>query len=78
MTWEWVALISVLVLCATILILKNPKNATCEGDIESRLAQIDSRLSQIEKEHATIHQLAGDTKKLLSEANLAKGFRPQR
>lgn len=78
MTWEWVFLLSVLVLCGTVFAnLKlnlNPKsqeNATSLKDIENRL-------SQIEKEHAAIHQLAGDTKKLLSEANLVKGLRPQR
>ncbi len=78
LTWEIVVLISVIVLCGTIfsilkLILRArpDQNATSHKDIENRL-------SQIEAEHATIHQLAEQTKKLLSEANLVKGFRPQR
>lgn len=78
MTWEWVALISVIALCGTFFgVLKislKPKpdqNATSLQDIKSRL-------SQIETDYAAIHQLAEQTKKLLSEANLVKGFRPQR
>lgn len=77
MTWEWVVLILgslTLSLCATEMIFKKknePKNATSLLDIEDRL-------SQIEIEQAGIHQLASDTKKMLSEAHLAKGFRPQR
>lgn len=75
MSWEWVALLSVLAVCSTIFaVLKlslSPQNATSQLEFESRL-------SQIEKDHVVISQLALDTKKLLSEANLVKGLRPQR
>lgn len=78
MTWEWVAIITIIALCGTTFgvlgIYLKPdldQNSTSVQDIEIRL-------SQIEAECVAVHLLAEQTKKLLSEANLVKGFRSQR
>jgi hypothetical protein len=68
MTWEWVALISVIIVNGTVFsILKlslSPKNATSLTDVEARLSLLETELMPI--------------KKHISETNLAKGLRPQR
>lgn len=85
MTWEWVVLISTLVLCGTIFKIfclgfdsRTPKNTTSLLDVENRLSQIEAFMTVAEREQQKIHELAETTKKLLSEANVAKGLRPPR
>ncbi len=75
MTWEWAALLSVLAGLSTIIWLNRDGD---KPEIATSIDGIADRLSQLENDHATITQLAESTKKLLSEANVAKGLRPQR
>lgn len=64
--------------CNTILGIFWGKFRAKPPEITTSLSSVEARLSQLEKDHANINQLAESTKKLLSEANLVKGLRPQR
>lgn len=84
MTWEWVILIlglSVCVIAQSEFVSKSrsvSQSAAAIKNILDCLSQIEKRLCVVEEESAVISQLAESTKKLLSEANLVKGLKPQR
>jgi hypothetical protein len=82
MTWEWTVLLSFAIVsvttAGTIMAIFWQKCGEQSPNIATSIDGIASRLSQLENDHAAITQLAESTKKLLSEASLAKGFRPQR
>lgn len=75
MTWQLVALIALLPICATVFACVSLifTDSTPAKDMEELAAKVD----KIAAEHETIHKLADETKKLLSQSNMAAGFLPR-
>jgi hypothetical protein len=83
MTWELVALLGITFICATIIVsIAILKNYGFEyehnQDTETKLKEIEELRDLIHKvqvDHGAVEKLAEETKKLLSQANLAQGLR---
>lgn len=81
MTWEWVALISVISICATIFYVvsdRSPSNDQEKKNERMEKENIRDRISELEVAVLTLNAFASETKKFISEANLVKGLRSQR
>lgn len=80
MTWEWAFVLSVAIVCVTIAgLYKYPKPNNSEIEsinsrVDSMIKLVDLRFSDLEKSHESITKTAEETKKLLSQANLAVGL----
>lgn len=73
MSWEWVALICALLTSVTILGLK--KAPPVKDDSGDEWVEVQLQINKLVGDHAEIRKLAEETKKLLSQANLAKSMR---
>lgn len=92
MSWEIVTLVSVLIVCGTLVIALTllferedevPKVTKAEFELlKSELITLkvnsDAWFESAKADHETIHKMAEETKKLLSQQNLAQSFRGQR
>lgn len=75
MTWEWAFLLSVACVCASrVYLLRPPKAQT----VLPELINLQSQLNEIKEDHLLVHKMAEETKKLLSNQNMALGLRAQR
>lgn len=85
MSWETVTLLSVLATCMTAVLILRP--GTMNGieystkdeakAMEAWLERLESGVAKLEEDYDSVHKLAEDAKKLLSQENLARGFRRQ-
>lgn len=78
MTWESTACFGFVVVCSTIIYCfqlwiqtKQAKTTITREEFE----ELQNAASVIVADHEAIQKLAEETKKLLSQANLAQGFR---
>lgn len=108
MTIEWALLLSVVVVCLTVLVLfKQPDIKKEIADLkteftdkmlaldssfganiarhddtiiktEARIRTIFDQISKIQADHESVAKTAEETKKLLSQGNLAMGFIPRK
>lgn len=91
MTWEWVVIISVIIICATVFC--SCVLITSEGAVDmtavdglrkeflrfkDEVAPMMIGVFHLEKQAIETKALAEETKKMMSQVNLAVGFKPQK
>lgn len=76
MTWELVTLLSVVFICITTAVCFDRYS---EVEIiepqEIDLTPLKDEIAKIKADHESVHKLVEETKKLLSQQNLAQGLR---
>lgn len=75
MTWEIVALIALIPVCFTVLV--SIFVIFSEPVPDEEIQALKAAIAKLEAEHEGVHKLAEDTKKLLSQSNVAVGFLPR-
>lgn len=81
MTWEWAFLLAVISVCVSYILVMRPQTYDQSEEtirIWKVLDEMGVRLQKIENENESLHKLADETKKLLSQQNLAQSLRGQR
>lgn len=83
MDLEVVALLSVAMICGTVAYITTPKvkKTTHESDVRQLWAAVNelvTRIGALEAQGVAVTKLADEAKKMISEAQLAKGLRIQR
>jgi len=84
MTWEIATFLSVCVVSLTVfaeMVFKGTLEANRNAEIKELQSQMNKLANQVHDvvvDHGTIVKMAEDTKKLLSNSNLAMGLSPRR
>ena len=82
MTWELVTFLSVLMVCGTYFMCQQVNLANLADDEPlislEEFEALKLSIETVKAEHETILKLAEETKKLLSQQNLAQSFRGTR
>ncbi len=81
MTWEFSLITSVFLICATAIVLADKyfeSNKIKPVVTREEFEELQRATSVIAVEHEVIQKIAEDTKKLLSQQNIAQAFRGRR
>lgn len=81
MTWEWVVLLSVMMVLGVVVLFIASKESTKGGlcdsisDLDADVSQLKQTINKFSADHAAIKKQVEETQKLLSQQQLAKSFR---
>jgi hypothetical protein len=75
MSWELVAITSVMVICSTIVVVVNAIWGQRKPEVsKAEVAELRLAVQNMQTDYLAVHKLAEETKKLLSNTNLAQGL----
>lgn len=77
MTWEWACILCIFLICATtiVCIVATKLETSVENTVD--LSPLQAEIDKIKADHELVAKTAEESKKLLSQANLAVGFTPR-
>lgn len=78
MTWEWVVFLSVLMVCGSAIFVYLSSKEEKEPPKLEEIIDIQKQINELAASQEACIKIAEESKKLLSQNNLAIGFIPRR